>query len=494
MTLPNKESSPQSPFSRDVFTLVKGTTIALTISILASPILTRLYGPEAFGLLALFTSIIGILGIAACLRYEGAIVISKSDEEAANVFGLCMLCVVFFSFATIPLLFVLKEPLVLFLKAPQLGSFLWLIPPTLLVSGTFLALNYWNTRTKKFYRLSIARVISQFSTTGTQLGVGFLGLASGGVLIGAYTLGQLVSTFILWLQIIRDDLEFFKQNITRKGMTEVFKIYINFPKYQVAGELINTLSWQIPIYILSYFFSTAIVGYYSLGMMVVTYPMALIGSSISQVFFQKAAVSMHEGSLSIIYENTYSFLIKISMFPLLLLTFIGQDLFVLVFGSSWSVAGYFIQILSIWAVFYFIASPISAILSITGRQRLGFGLSSLSLITRFLSIYIGGILGSATLSILFFSISGIVTYGYAGILFMHLAGVKVQKTVRIIFANLLVFLPAGAIMVMSKILNVNSIIEIILAAVLLLIYFVYLTKTDATIRDMVVNYRSIIKF
>jgi O-antigen/teichoic acid export membrane protein len=493
MTLPNMESSPRSPFFRDVFTLVKGTTISLIIYVIAAPILTRLYGPEAFGLVSLFTSITSILGIAACLSYELAIILPKSDEEAANVFGLCMLSVVFFSFITIPLLFVLKEPLLLFLKAPHLGLFLWLIPPTLLVSGTFLALNYWNTRTNKFYRLSIARVIAQFSTTGTQLGVGYLGLASGGVLIGANILGQFVSTFILWLQIMRDDLFFFKQNITRKGMTEVFKRYSNFPKYEVPGSLINTLSWQIPIFMLSYFFSTTIVGYYSLGMMVVTYPMALIGSSISQVFFQKAAIAIHEGSLPIIFENTYTFLMKISMFPLLLLTFIGQDLFVFVFGPSWSEAGVYIQILSIWAVFYFIASPISSILSIKGRQKLGFWLSSLALITRFLSIYLGGILGSATLSILFFSLFGAVSYGFGGILFMHLAGVKVQKTVRIIFANLLVFLPAGIIMSMSKILKVNGIIEIILATILLLIYFVYLIKTDATIRDMVVNYRSIIK-
>ena len=258
------ESSPRSPFFRDVFTLVKGTTISLIIYVIAAPILTRLYGPEAFGLVSLFTSITSILGIAACLSYELAIILPKSDEEAANVFGLCMLSVVFFSFITIPLLFVLKEPLLLFLKAPHLGLFLWLIPPTLLVSGTFLALNYWNTRTNKFYRLSIARVIAQFSTTGTQLGVGYLGLASGGVLIGANILGQLVSTFILWLQIMRDDLFFFKQNITRKGITEVFKRYINFPKYEVPGSLINTLSWQIPIFMLSYFFSTTIVGYYSL--------------------------------------------------------------------------------------------------------------------------------------------------------------------------------------------------------------------------------------
>jgi O-antigen/teichoic acid export membrane protein len=483
----------ESYFYKDVFTLVKGTTISLIITILASPIITRLYGPEAFGLVALFASITGILAIIVCLRYEAAIVLPKSDEEAANVFGLCMLIVVFFSLATIPFLIVLQQPIVQFLKAPQLSHFFWLIPPTLLISGTFLALNYWNTRTKHFNRLSIARVLSSFSTTGTQLGMGSLGYTTGSVLIYANVLGQLVATFILGLQIMRDHLSYFKQTITRKGMVEAFYQYSNFPKFEVVSAFINTLSWQIPIFLLSYFFSTAIVGYYSLGMMVVTYPMALIGSSIGQVFFQKAAKTHHEGSLAIIFEEVYSMLIKISMFPLLLLMFIGQDLFVFIFGPSWGEAGYYIQILSPWAVFFFIASPLSTIFSITGKQKLSFWLSSVNLIARFLAMYFGGILGSPTLSIVFFSLVGILGYGYSGILIMHIAGVKVSKTLRIIFGNLLVFLPAGIIMVMSKILKFNSTIELILAAILLLIFFIYLIKTDSTIRDMVVNYRSIIK-
>jgi lipopolysaccharide exporter len=482
-----------SHFSKDVFTLVKGTTISLIIGILAAPIITRLYGPEAFGLVALFTSITGLLGIAVCLRYEAAIVLPKLDEEAVNVFGLCMLIVVCFSLATIPFLIVLQQPIVQFLKAPQLGNFFWLIPPTLVISGTYLALNYWNTRTKHFNRLSIARVTSSFSTTGTQLGAGFLGYTSGGVLIYANVLGQLVATFILGLQIMRDHLSYFKQNITRKGMVEAFYQYSNFPKFEVMSALINTLSWQIPIFLLSYFFSTAIVGYYSLGMMIVTYPMALIGSSVAQVFFQKAVITHHEGSMAIIFEEVYTILIKISMFPLLLLMFIGQDLFVFIFGPSWSEAGYYVQILSPWAVFFFIVSPLSTIFSITGKQKLSFWLSSINLIARFFSMYLGGILGSPTLSILFFSLSGIVGYGYSGILTMHIAGVKVAKTFRIIFTNLLVFLPAGIIMSIAKILKIDSTSEIILATILLLIYFIYLIKTDPTIRDMVINYRSIIK-
>jgi O-antigen/teichoic acid export membrane protein len=291
------------------------------------------------------------------------------------------------------------------------------------------------------------------------------------------------------MQIMREHLSFFKHTITWKGMVEVFKRYSNFPKFDVWSALINQLSWQVPVLLLSSFFSTTIVGYYSLGMMMVTLPMSLIGGSIAQVFFQRAAIAQHEGSLSVIFEEAYTFLIKISMFPLLLLTFIGQDLFILIFGSSWGEAGFYIQILSVWAVFFFISSPISAVLSITGKQKTGLVLSTINLITRFSSIYLGGILGSATLSVLFFSLSGVVMYGSTGILFMQYAGVPVRKTLKIIIQSLLVFLPAGAIMAVSKILEVNGTIEVFIAATLFVLYWVYLVKTDTKIRDILRQHR-----
>ena len=491
MNMPDPEASPRSKFSLDVLTLVKGTTVSLIVTILASPVITRLYGPEAFGLAALFASITSLLSVVACLSYEPAIVLPKQDEEAANVFGLCIVIVVCVSLATIPILLVFQQPIIQFLKAPELGPFILLIPLMVLVSGTFLALNLWNTRTQHYYRLSIARITNSFSTTGTQLGFGFLGYTSGGFLIGAAIFGQLASTFILGLQILRDHLTFFRQNITREKMIEAFKQYSNFPKYQVMGSLINSLSWQLPIFLLSSFFSKTIVGYYSLGMMVIQTPISVIGAAIAQVFFQRAAMAKHEGNLSIIFTDTYSFLIKISLFPLLLLTFIGKDLFVFLFGPLWGEAGYFIQILSVFAVSLFITSPLSSILSILGKQKIGFVLSSISLVLRFSSIYIGGILGDAALAILLFSLSGMVGYGCSGIFFMHLAGVKVQKTLKIIMKNFIVFLPAGIIMLLAKIMNVDSSIAIILAALLLLVYFAYLIKTDTTIREILVNYRLI---
>lgn len=43
----------KSSFAGDVLKLVSGTTIAQAIGVLATPLLTRLYAPEAFGTLAL---------------------------------------------------------------------------------------------------------------------------------------------------------------------------------------------------------------------------------------------------------------------------------------------------------------------------------------------------------------------------------------------------------------------------------------------------------
>ncbi|MEA1954754.1 MAG: translocase, partial [Campylobacterota bacterium] len=65
-----------------------GTTIAQAIPIAISPILTRIYTPEDFGVFALFIAITAIFGGIANARYELAIMLPKKDEDAINIFAL----------------------------------------------------------------------------------------------------------------------------------------------------------------------------------------------------------------------------------------------------------------------------------------------------------------------------------------------------------------------------------------------------------------------
>ncbi len=154
---PNHPKTSPSSFASDVLKLVGGTTFAQALAILAVPVLTRIYAPEAFGVAALSTAITGIVAVISGLRYELAIMLPEKDEDAANVLGLSLLIVAGMSALMGLVVWLGQEWLVRLLNAPGLAPYLWLAQIAVFLSGTFLALNGWNSRTKRFGRLSIAR-------------------------------------------------------------------------------------------------------------------------------------------------------------------------------------------------------------------------------------------------------------------------------------------------------------------------------------------------
>ena len=116
---------PKSAFARGVGVLVGGTAGAQLISVLAAPLLTRLYSPEAFGILAAFSAILALCLVAAAGRYELAIPIPEKEDDAANLAALSVfIAIVFTVFASIFLIF-FREKIAGVLNVPQLAELLW---------------------------------------------------------------------------------------------------------------------------------------------------------------------------------------------------------------------------------------------------------------------------------------------------------------------------------------------------------------------------------
>ena len=89
-----KKLFPKSDFVKNVITLVTGTALAQAIPLAVSPILTRIYSPEDFGILALFLGISSVFSVVVTGRYEFAITLPLKDEDARPILWLsCFLSI-----------------------------------------------------------------------------------------------------------------------------------------------------------------------------------------------------------------------------------------------------------------------------------------------------------------------------------------------------------------------------------------------------------------
>jgi len=461
----------ETSFVGDVSKLVSGTVIAQALGLLAAPIYTRMYAPEAFGVAALFASVVAILGVFATMRYEQAIMLPASNEEAASLLGVSIGISVLVSISIVPLLILFGGTFLDLLNAPELRPYFWLMPVAVFISGSAISLTYWNARKKNFGRLSFSRVAGALVTVGSTVGAGYAGYGTGSSMIVARWMGQAVSTGILSGQILRKDRRYFRKVIQLSVMWHGIKRYRKFPLYTTWATLLNTASWQLPVLLLSSFFSTDVVGFYSFGFRLIQFPMSMIGRSISQVFFQRASDARIDGTLTALVEATFRRLVMFGMFPLLLLTFIGKDLFEVIFGANWVEAGTYVQILAPWAFIWFISSPLSILSSVLEKQEFGLFINVMIFVSRLISLLIGGVLGNVQLALILFSISGILVYGYLVIWLMALVNIYWKEILRIMAPYFLVSVLAGLSLFFVSIFNPSAWINLLFALILGVVYF-----------------------
>lgn len=483
MTAPTLNN--RSSFFSNVLKLVSGTTLAQAITILSAPIISRLFAPQAFGVLNVFTSLIGIVSIVICLRYEYAIMLPEDDTDAVNIFALCIIIAFVISAIAAVILLIFGHPLVNLLKSPDFYSFLWLIPIVLLILGFFAALNYWNSRTKHFGRLSIARVSASFTTSALPIGLAFIGEANAASLVFSYLAGTFVFASVLGAQVLKENGALFIKSIQGSRILANLKRYRKFPLVDSWSSFINNLSWQLPSLMLLYFFSTTVVGYYSLSNRMILLPMTLLGSALAQVFYQRTAeLRSNPEKLSKSVELVFRRLAAIGLFPAVVLGIAGPELFRIVFGANWLEAGRYAQILSPWMFILFISSPLTILFATLERQELALIVNSVILITRIAALVIGGLTHNIYLALIIWSASGVLVYGGLALWLLKLTHVSWASVLRTVFQYVLyAAIPALLLLAVKNTLSPSLIWLLILTAVVTLAYYAIVLVKDHSLWD-----------
>ena len=275
---------PKSEFSRNVLTLMTGTTIAQAIPIAISPILTRIYTPEDFGVFALFIAITAILGTVANARYELAIMLPKKDEDAINIFALGFIITCFISLILLILVVIFNDYFTKLFGNDEISFWLYFVPITVFFSGLFNILNYFNNRKKNYKDLRNATILKSIVLAIVQLSIGFIKSGASGLISG-----QLLSNMFANMKLARNILKdkVLVSKISKIKMIALAKRYKDFPKHGMASSLFDNLSFQLPSILIPKIFSFSISGYFFFANKIVNIPSALISGSIGQVYLQK---------------------------------------------------------------------------------------------------------------------------------------------------------------------------------------------------------------
>jgi O-antigen/teichoic acid export membrane protein len=390
----------KSELIKNTSVLITGTVVAQLVSIMLRPFLTRFFLPEVFGTFSVYLSLVGIIAVVSTLRYDDAIVLPGKDKESASLLMLSIILNFLITLVVFILILVFGKKILKLINLPSdfTITILYLIPLGAFLSNVYQSFNYWLIRKKQYKYVSLNKLIRRGSEGVSQVlfAVGKYPLG----LILSDIIGQLANVVVIIYQAFRYG---FRINlISINKLRYVAKKFSEFPKYNLVPAFMSTCSFFLPPIIINKLFSAENAGYFDLSKLVLSIPLALVATSISNVLLQRVAESFNK-KLSFIEDlkHLLTIVVMICLAEFAVIFLFGTWLFKFVFGENWGVSGEISKILvwsfalnfiissfscifismrkiklySIWQFFYFIA-----IISLLLFKNLGF--------TDFLKVYV----------------------------------------------------------------------------------------------------------
>ena len=422
-----KEKIRKSKFGKNILIIAGGTAFAQVLGIIFSPIITRIYPPEQYGVLTAYTAVLGLLVISASLDYQKAIPIAEDDNKAINLLVLSLISLFSVVVFVTSLLYLWGDFFLSVLDSEVLSSFKYLIPIGVLFAGLYNIVLQWGFRTRNYKVITRTKVSQSVTSNLIKIGLGLLNIGPIGLIIGTIT-GQSAGITSLSVPLLKKRTSFVSVNL--KSLKFVLKRYKKFPLYSAPSNYVYTASNNLPVILLVSLFDSTITGFFGLAKSITYLPISLIGNSISQVFYSESA-NLGKENPKEIKRLAISLMKKIAIIaviPLLVLLFFGPILFSFVFGKEWYEAGIYARLLSIMVYFHFIATPIGRVLEIFERQREGLALNIVRLVLVAGVFLVSKIMRfSSYITVGLYSISNAVTYIILLILVLRVLDHEIKK-------------------------------------------------------------------
>jgi O-antigen/teichoic acid export membrane protein len=365
-SLVNKIKS--NSFLRKAALLSSGSAAGHVVTLAVSPFLTRLYGPEDFGSLGLFTSFLSVAGVAVALQYEASIMSASSESDAAYLaLGAAFLGIPTSVLAGVALWLLIHYSLLGFGELP------WYTPIALAFVmcfvGYFVILRYLNLRIQNFRDVSQATLIQNAARAILQAVAGVLGLRNAGLILGE-TLGRGVGMGRMF-KSTWPELRGYVARFRWSDCKEALWKYRKFPLLTLPSALIDAICVSLAVPLIVQIYGPKTGGYYALVWRVLSLPSMLITLAVADTFHSEIAdlVRTNPNAALSFFLKTSKTLVLIGSIPCVILVFWARPLFVLVLGPQWGVSGVMAAIIAPWYISQFVVNPVSRLVLVLSGQE-----------------------------------------------------------------------------------------------------------------------------
>lgn len=389
---------------KNALIIVSGSGTAQAITLLASPIITRLYDPKEFGALGSFMALAAVLLPLATMSLSMAVVLPRRKSTAISLIHFSLFHCLLSSLLLLGLWSIDHQILLKYFSLDSLEYIQFLFPLYLLSTGAVEVFSFWMVRNKNFMLRAKVVFFQSLLSNSLKILVGlFAGFQSSLIVITLFT--SLV-TGLLYLYFFRNSL--FSKNYAFKKSSHtraIYSKYIDFLRFRTPQRLLVGLNQSLPILLMTYYFDLASAGFFTLCRTVLMMPLSLIATSLSDVLYPDIKERINEGRpvSNLILKSTLA-LSLLSFLPFSFIFFYGKELFSFVFGDGWAQAGLYSEWFVIWIFFNFINRPSVAAVSFFKFEKSLLLNSSLNSVLIVFAFYFASTIGNDITAIAMYSI------------------------------------------------------------------------------------------
>lgn len=422
---------------KHILTLGAGTLVAQLIPVLASVVLARIYSADAYGDWGIFLSVVSLLAVAATGQYELAIVRPESEKDAEMVMRLCFLIVLsffFLSFGGVLVGEVFHLPLITQLPGK------YLLPFFVLALGLLQIYTHYANRKERYKLIAVSGVVRNALQAISRISMGLFHCLYG-LITGAFV-GLLAAVSYCEYKMPLRRILF--SGYDWQSLKRVAYRYRYFPIYQMPGSLLNAASTSVMVLMLALYFEKEYIGYFSMTISLLYFPVQLAGAAMSKVLYKKASLASSENQSHQLLMQLLRFTFAAGLLMTILLVGIGEELFSFVLGDRWLVSAQYAVILApcIWIMLCF--SPLSVIFDAKDCQRIELILNLVMFAVRVVAIVICGELhASMGTAIFYFGVVGLLVWTVEAYWIMKLSGARFTVRQLSIALPLIFLLLAG---------------------------------------------------